>query len=150
MTWRGASSSSSSWASSSRVISRPISSTGWCTLDSGGSVLAAPYKTADTTTGPAAVFGETRGQFAIQAAGTGVSAPGFRAGSDSYGMIYLPGGAGTSAVASTEVTAVASGRGPQAGLQMRNAAGSGPAGVALYVNGSGQVVLAGTRPAPQP
>jgi hypothetical protein len=106
------------------------------------SPVHAPYQTADTTSGPAAVFGELGSQFAIDAAGTGVSPPGFGPGSDSYGTIYLQGGADSSAVASTEVTMVASGRGPQAGLQMRNAAGSSPPGVALYVNGSGQMVMA--------
>lgn len=37
---------------------------------------------------------------------------------------------------------MASGRSPQAGLIVRNdATGSGPEGVALYLNGSGQVVM---------
>jgi alpha-galactosidase len=106
------------------------------------SPVSAPYLTVDTTSGPPAVLGELNGQFAIDAAGTGVAAPGFRPGSDSYAMIYLPGGADTGAVATTEVTSLASGRGAQAGLQMRNAAGGSPAGVALYVNGSGLVVIA--------
>jgi len=102
------------------------------------------FSTADRTSGPAADFGELNGAFEIYAAGTGVTAPGFRPGSDQYAAIYQPSGADSSAVATVEVTSVASGRGPEAGLIMRNDAtgATGPEGVVLYVNGAGKAVMA--------
>jgi len=107
------------------------------------SPVTAPYRVADDTQGPPqAVFGELSGDFAIDAAGAGITPAGRRAATDQYATIYQPGGADSSAVATTQVTALPSGRGPQAGLIMRNdATGSGPEGVVLYLNGSGQVVM---------
>ena len=105
--------------------------------------VESPYSTADSTGGPAAVFGELGSAMGIDAAGTGVSAAGRNPASDQYGAIYLPSGAGTSATAVVQVTAISSGRGPEAGLMVRNSiAGSAPEGVVLYLNGNGQVVMA--------
>ena len=108
------------------------------------SPVTAPDQTADNTQGPPpAVFGELSGDFAISAAGAGIAPAGRRAASDQYAAIYQPGGADASAVATTQVTALPSGRAAQSGLIMRNdAAGSGPEGVVLYLNGSGQVAMA--------
>jgi Alpha galactosidase A/Alpha galactosidase C-terminal beta sandwich domain/NPCBM-associated, NEW3 domain of alpha-galactosidase len=105
--------------------------------------VTGPYRVADNTQGPPpAIFGELSGDFGISAAGAGINPAGRHPASDQYATIYLPGGADSSAVATAQVTAVASGRGPQAGLLIRNdATGSGPEGVALYLNGSGQVVM---------
>jgi hypothetical protein len=107
------------------------------------SPVTAPFQVADNTKGtPPAVFGELGNEFAISAAGTGITPAGRQAASDQYAAIYQPGAADASAVATTQVTALPSGRGPQAGLIMRNdAAGSGPEGVVLQVNGSGQVAM---------
>jgi hypothetical protein len=107
------------------------------------SPVTAPYHTADNTQGPLpAVFGELSSDFGVSAAGAGISPAGRHPAADQYASIYLPGGADSSAVATAQVTSVASGRGPQAGLLMRDdATGGGPAGVALYLNGSGQVVM---------
>jgi hypothetical protein len=107
------------------------------------SPVTAPYQVADITSDPsAAVFGELSGSFAISAAGTGITPEGRHPASDEYATIYSPGGAGTSAVATAQVTTLPAGRGPQAGLIMRNdATGSGPEGVVLYLNGNGQVVM---------
>ena len=107
------------------------------------SPVTSPYRVTDDTQGPPpAVFGELSGDFAISAAGGGITPAGRRAATDQYAAIYQPGGADTSAAATVQVTAIASGRSPQAGLIMRNdATGSGPEGVALYLNGSGQVVM---------
>ncbi len=107
------------------------------------SPVTSPYRVADDTQGPPpAVFGELSGDFAISAAGAGITPAGRRAATDQYASIYQPGGADTSAAATVQVTAIASGRSTQAGLIIRNdATGSGPEGVALYLNGSGQVVM---------
>ena len=107
------------------------------------SPVGSPYTTADTTSGPAAVFGELGSAMGIDAAGTGVSAAGRSPASDQYGAIYLPSGADTSATAVVQVTAISSGRGPEAGLMVRDSiAGNAPEGVVLYLNGNGQVVMA--------
>jgi hypothetical protein len=107
------------------------------------SPVTAPYQVADDTPGPAALFGELSGGFAIDAAGTGITPAGRRPASDQYATIYSPGGADASAVATVQVTALPGGRGPQAGLIIRNdATGSGPEGVVLYLNGNGQVAMA--------
>lgn len=108
------------------------------------SPVTAPYRVADNTRDPsAAVFGELSGSFAISAAGAGITPAGRHSASDEYATIYSPGGADTSVVAITRVTSLPSGRGPGAGLIMRNdATGSGPEGVVLYLNGNGQVVMA--------
>jgi hypothetical protein len=107
------------------------------------SPVTPPDKVADDTQAPpAALFGELSGNFAIDAAGTGITVAGRNPASDKYAAIYQPGGADTGAVATTQVTALPSGRGPQAGLIMRNdAPGSGPEGVVEYLNGNGQVVM---------
>lgn len=107
------------------------------------SPVTAPYRVADDTQGPPpAVFGELSGDFAISAAGAGITPAGRKAASDQYAAIYQPGGADPSAAAAVQVTAAGSGRSAQAGLIMRNdASGSGPEGVVLYLNGSGQVVM---------
>jgi hypothetical protein len=101
--------------------------------------------TADTTGGPAAVFGQLDGAFAIDAAGTGVNAASRRgSATDQYGAIYEPAAADTAATAVVQITRAASTRGVEAGLMMRNSAsGGGPEGVVLYLNGqTGAVVLA--------
>jgi len=107
------------------------------------SPVQAPYQTADTTSGPPALFGELGSALAIDAAGTGVTTPGYRGASDQYGAIYVPSGADITATSTVQVVALSGGRGPEAGLMMRNTiSGSAPEGVVLYVNGAGQVVMA--------
>ncbi|MET3803776.1 alpha-galactosidase [Nakamurella sp. UYEF19] len=110
------------------------------------SPVAKPYLVADTT-GTGAVVGQSGTQFAIQAAGTGVSPTttttrGTTPAADQYGSIYLHGAAHASATAQTTVTGQPVGRAAKAGLMMRNditgPAGS-PEGVVLYVTGSGTV-----------
>jgi hypothetical protein len=108
------------------------------------SPVSAPFATADTTGGPAAVFGQLGSAFAIDAAGTGVTTASRRGpASNQYATVYQPGAADTGTSAVVQVTHEAAARGVQAGLIMRNAAGSGPEGVVLYLNGqTGAVVLA--------
>ena len=129
-------------AASYRDISGPQSPTAVLGLPF-VSPVTAPDKVADYTQGPPpALFGELGGDFAISAGGTGINPAGRKAATDQYATIYSPGGADSSAAATTQVTALPSGRGPQAGLIMRNdATGGGPEGVVLYLNGSGQVVM---------
>lgn len=105
--------------------------------------VSAPLTTANTTGGQA-TLGQVSDSFAIVAAGTGVSPTttttrGTTPASDQYAAIVSAGAADATAVAQTTVTAQAAGRTAQAGLQMRNSMGGSPAGVALYVTGSGAV-----------
>ena len=103
-----------------------------------------PFETAATTS-DSATFGARDGGFAISARGDGVLQPVNAAPVDSYGAIYEPQRAGPSSTAQVAVTSdPAGGTAGGAGLIERDAmtAPSGsPAGVALFVNGSGQIVL---------
>ena len=103
-----------------------------------------PYQTADTTSHPAA-FGARDGAFAISARGTGVLQPLNAPPTGSYAAIYEPQRAGVSSTAQVTVTYdQAGGTAGGAGLIERDAmtapAGS-PAGVVLFVNGAGTVVM---------
>jgi alpha-galactosidase len=103
-----------------------------------------PLRTADTTN-YAASFGASGTGLAISARGTGVNGAGFAPPSDSYAAVYVGGGAGPSSTAQVTLTGDRAG-GPAggAGLIERNAMNSpagSPAGVALYVNGNGNVVM---------
>jgi alpha-galactosidase len=103
-----------------------------------------PFETANTTNFPAS-FGARDGAFAISARGGGVLQPINAAPTDSYGAIYEPQRAGPSSTVQVTVTSdPAGGVAGGAGLIERDAmtapAGS-PAAVALFVNGSGAIVM---------
>ncbi len=103
-----------------------------------------PYQTADITSRPAA-FGARDGAFAISVRGTGVLQPPNAPPTGSYASIYEPQRAGVSSIAQVTVTYdPAGGTAGGAGLIERDAmtapAGS-PAGVVLFVNGAGTVVM---------
>ena len=107
--------------------------------------VPAPFETADTTN-HAAQFGARDGAFAISARGTGVLQPVNAPPLDSYAAIYERQRAGPSSTVQVTVSSgPAGGAAGGAGLIERDAmsapAGS-PAGVVLFVNGSGTVVMA--------
>jgi hypothetical protein len=106
--------------------------------------VPAPFAVANTTR-YGATFGARDGEFAISAKGAGVLQPIAAAPVDSYGAIYERQRAAPSSSAQVTVTSdAAGGAAGGAGLIEREAmtapAGS-PAGVALFVNGSGSVVM---------
>jgi hypothetical protein len=103
-----------------------------------------PFETANTTNYPAS-FGARDGAFAISARGGGVLQPVNAAPTDSYGAIYEPQRAGPSSTVQVTVTSdPAGGVAGGAGLIERDAmtapAGS-PAAAALFVSGSGTIVM---------
>ncbi|MBV9336134.1 MAG: alpha-galactosidase [Solirubrobacterales bacterium] len=103
-----------------------------------------PYQTADITRQPAA-FAARDGAFAISARGTGVLQPWNAPPTGSYAAIYERQRAGASSTAQVAVSYdAAGGSAGGAGLIERDAmtapAGS-PAGVVLFVNGAGTVVM---------
>jgi alpha-galactosidase len=103
-----------------------------------------PFAVANTTSS-AATFGARGGTFAISARGTGVLQPIAAAPVDSYAAIYEPQRAAPSSTAQVTVTSdPAGGTAGGAGLIEREAmtapTGS-PAGVALFLNGSGAIVM---------
>ncbi len=103
-----------------------------------------PFEVANTTS-YAATFGARQGGFAISARGTGVLQPIAAAPVDSYGAIYEPQRAGESSAAQVTVTSdPAGGTAGAAGLIERGtmtAPPGSPAGVALFINGSGSIVM---------
>jgi alpha-galactosidase len=103
-----------------------------------------PFEVANTTRS-AATFGAREGTFAISARGAGVLQPIAAAPTDSYGAIYETQRAAPSSTAQVTVTSdPAGGTAGGAGLIEREAmtAPSGsPAGVALFINGSGSIVM---------
>ena len=120
------------------------------TVASFGELFASPLRPplqSANTTGETAVFGQTAGVLAIQAAGTGISAPSTQQpASDSYAAIYSPGAAAT--VSNAQVTVSSSsdaGLTDASGLIERNSiAGASPPGVALYLNARGAIVMTWT------
>jgi hypothetical protein len=103
-----------------------------------------PFEVANTTSN-AATFGARDGTFAISARGAGVLQPIAAAPTDTYGAIYESQRVAPSSTAQVTVTSdPAGGPGGGAGLIEREAmtapAGS-PDAVALFVNGSGSVVM---------
>ena len=103
-----------------------------------------PFEVANTTS-HGATFGAGDGAFAISARGTGVLQPLNAPPTDSYGAIYEPQRAGASTTVQVTVTSdPAGGTGGGAGIIEREAmtapAGS-PAGVVLFINGSGTIVM---------
>jgi len=107
-------------------------------------VVPGPFEVANTTS-YAATFGARDGGFAISARGAGVLQPIAAAPTDSYGAIYERQRAAPSSTAQVTVTYdPAGGKAGGAGLIEREAmtapAGS-PAGVALFINGSGSIVM---------
>jgi alpha-galactosidase len=106
--------------------------------------VPAPFQTADTTN-YAASFGASGGRLAVRARGEGVFAPTNAPQSDSYAALYEAARAGPSSTAQVTVTSdPAGGTAGGAGVIERNAmlAPSGsPAGVVLFVNGSGTIVM---------
>ncbi|HET6865392.1 MAG TPA: hypothetical protein VFH80_05690 [Solirubrobacteraceae bacterium] len=106
--------------------------------------VPAPFKVANTTTS-GATFGARDGGFAISARGAGVLQPIAAAPVDSYAAIYESQRAAPSSTAQVTVTSdPAGGTAGGAGLIERESmtapAGS-PAGVALFINGSGSIVM---------
>jgi alpha-galactosidase len=106
--------------------------------------VPAPFQVANTTSYPA-TFGARDGGFAISARGAGVLQPIAAAPTDSYAAIYEPQRAGPSSIAQVTVNwDPAGGKAGGAGLIERAAmtapAGSPPA-VALFINGSGNIVM---------
>jgi alpha-galactosidase len=103
-----------------------------------------PFETADTTSYPAS-FGARDGAFAISARGGGVLQPVNAAPTDSYGAIYEPQRAGPSSTAQVTVTSdPAGGAAGGAGLIERDvmtAPPGSPAAAALFVSGSGAIVM---------
>ncbi len=103
-----------------------------------------PFEVANTTS-TAATFGARFGTFAISARGAGVLQPIAAAPTDSYAAIYESQRAAPSSTAQVTVTSdPAGGKAGGAGLIERDAmtAPSGsPAGVALFINGSGSIVM---------
>ncbi len=103
-----------------------------------------PFKTANTTNF-AASFGVSGRSLAIRARGEGVFAPANAPQTDSYAAVYEAARAGPSSTVQVTVTSdPAGGIAGGAGLIERNAmlAPSGsPAGVVLFVNGSGAIVM---------
>jgi alpha-galactosidase len=103
-----------------------------------------PFEVANTTS-YGATFGARDGQFAISAKGAGVLQPIAAAPVDAYAAIYERQRAAPSSTAQVTVTSdPAGGTAGGAGLIERDAmtapAGS-PAGVALFINGSGSIVM---------
>jgi hypothetical protein len=103
-----------------------------------------PFATADVSNWPAA-FGARDGAFAISARGTGVFQPQDAPPTGSYAAIYEPQRAGPDSTAQVSVTAdPAGGTAGGAGLIERDAmsgpSGS-PAGVVLFVNGAGMILM---------
>ena len=103
-----------------------------------------PFEVANTTS-RGATFGAGDGAFAISARGTGVLQPLNAPPTDSYGAIYEPQRVGASTTVQVTVTSdPAGGTGGGAGIIEREAmtapAGS-PAGVVLFINGSGTIVM---------
>jgi hypothetical protein len=106
--------------------------------------VPAPFEVANTTR-YGATFGARDGAFAISAKGAGVLQPIAAAPVDGYGAIYERQRAAPSSTAQVTVTSdPAGGTAGGAGLIEREAmtapAGS-PAGVALFINGSGAIVM---------
>ncbi|MBV9684821.1 MAG: alpha-galactosidase [Solirubrobacterales bacterium] len=103
-----------------------------------------PYRTADLTSQPAA-FGARDGAFAISARGTGVLQPWNAPPTGTYAAIYEPQRAGVSSTAQVTVTYdQAGGTAGGAGLIERDAMtapAASPAGVVLFVNDAGTVVM---------
>jgi alpha-galactosidase len=106
--------------------------------------VPAPFGVANTTSS-GATFGARDGGFAISARGAGVLQPIAAAPTDSYGAIYERQRAGPSSTAQVTVTFdPAGGKAGGAGLIEREAMTAppgSPAGVALFINGSGSVVM---------
>jgi alpha-galactosidase len=118
------------------------------------SPVTSPYHSADDTGGPPpAVFGQLGTDFGITAAGQGLVTSAHGPGADQYAAIYLPASVNTGSAAVAQVTSLPGPAGggavffsgapvPQAGLIIRNdATGQGPEGVALYLNGYGQLIM---------
>jgi hypothetical protein len=106
--------------------------------------VPAPFQEANTTSS-AATFGAREGGFAISARGAGVLQPIAAAPTDSYAAIYEAQRASPSSTAQVTVTwDPAGGKAGGAGLIERDAMtappGSPPA-VALFINGSGNIVM---------
>ncbi|MGN6872172.1 MAG: NPCBM/NEW2 domain-containing protein [Solirubrobacteraceae bacterium] len=103
-----------------------------------------PFEVANTTSS-SATFGARDGGFAISAKGAGVLQPIAAAPVDGYAAIYEPQRAAPSSTVQVTVTAdPAGGTAGGAGIIERESmtapAGS-PAGVALFINGSGSIVM---------
>jgi alpha-galactosidase len=103
-----------------------------------------PFEVANTTS-YGATFGARDGGFAISARGAGVLQPIAAAPTDSYAAIYEAQRAGPSSAAQVTVNwDPAGGKAGGAGLIEREAMTAppgSPAGVALFINGSGNVVM---------
>jgi alpha-galactosidase len=103
-----------------------------------------PYATANVTSHPAS-FGARDGAFAVSARGTGVLQPLNAPPSGSYAAVYEPQRAAPVSTAQVTVrTDLAGGPAGGAGLierQAMSAQPGSPAGIVLFVNGSGNILM---------
>lgn len=102
------------------------------------SPVGSPFGTANTT-GGLATFGESRGAFAIKAAGTGISPA-----SDSYAAIYAPAGSWSTARVTVRADHDSGSQGGSGLIQLgaTDAPGGAPPAVALYVTPLRRIVVA--------